>query len=76
MGPFGRAVAVAETAVFVAAMVKWLFLVKLKSFFKVFGKMAVVVASMYFHVTCGEEAARNHYFWLHLRSTNCKMASP
>jgi hypothetical protein len=51
-------------------------LVKLKLFSKVFGKMAVVVASLYFHVTCGEEAAGSHYFWLHICSTNCKMASP
>jgi hypothetical protein len=52
------------------------YLVKLKPFAKVFGKMVVVVPSLYFHVTCGEKAAGSHYFWLHLRSTNCKIASP
>jgi hypothetical protein len=40
-GRFGRASAVA-----VATLVKWLLLVKLKPFCKVFGKMVVVVASM------------------------------
>jgi hypothetical protein len=47
-------------------------LVKLKSFCKVFSKMAVVVSSM----SLWEEVAGSHYFLLHLRSTNCKMASP
>jgi hypothetical protein len=43
-GLFGRASAVAKTAV--ATLLKWFFLMKLKPFCKVFGKMTVVVASM------------------------------
>jgi hypothetical protein len=47
-----------------------------------FGEAEAILLSVWqngcgcgFYVTCGEEAARSHYFWLHLRSTNCKMAS-
>jgi hypothetical protein len=47
-------------------------LVKLKPFCKVFDKMTVVVASMS-HV--GKKPREATIFWLHLRSTNCKMAS-
>jgi hypothetical protein len=51
-------------------------LVKLKPFYKVFGKNGCGCGLSVFFMSHVENKPGSHYFWLHIRSTNCKIASP